>query len=1019
MIMLRFFTALACAALSGAAALRTDGAALFLDLEGSPHHHMSIQGGHAEATARLVPGASIYRGVYPGIDVKYYKRMNRSENFEYDFIVAPGADPSRIRLGFPNSSRIEIDEAGDLLVHSARLTVRHRRPYSYQMRSGREIEVPSAFRITGSAVTFDLGEYDRGAELVIDPEVIYSTPVTACCLQALGADGSAYHATWGQSAVFQKLSPAGQSQYVLPLNSAQQIVGVAVDSAGALYANGVVNPAIPPPLVNAVRTTPAASFLVKVLPDGSGVAFVTYYEGPQGPMTVAADGSIFVASKFGAPAVVKIAATGAVVWTHSPNFSGAGISFTDIAVEGSSVFAGGATGPNLTALARLGSGSDPAASAYTRTWTLSDTGGLGVLVEPDGAGGVFALRSRNSGCAAVATLTRLDGSGNETASTPVPFEPVPCGQFTDSESGVGPRALARAANGDVWVGGVEGLLSAPGLSRAFARRYPASLGAPSFTAATSQPREPLIISRGIQSFDIDATGAIFTASNAVLSGGFLARKTSMTNASPVGTPGAPTAAQPSSGQSAVAVSWQAAPGATGYRVSVMQTPFGAYSVVQDVTGGASTSVLLPLAQTVQTGLYSVSVRACLGGFGDASCGESASTVAEVTLRPVILAPAPFATLTSSTVTFSWENVPVFTSYMLNVSRDGQQIFADTYSAPLTRAFYSLPSGNYFLRLRGFASSGFSFEVSRNFTVQLPSVPASSPAIQSAVVSGGNSVTVTFPTVAGADLYLVQVIQPNTGPGGGALTVAARVVSASPVTLQVPAGQAGVVVSACNGDGCAPHATAITINPTGPNPPAPVIASPAAGSYVTGPVVFFSWSRIPGDNGSNTTYRLYIQDMERQAPSGNIYTTQNFWALRLQPGKRYDAIVLAAVNGQSVQSAVANFVLSGPVVTSPTPVFPGYQETNAPRRHDGSIALAWAPVPGASAYQWVLNPPTGSPIVSAVEFTDARGVFGLAPGAYTGKVRACFSVSLCAANSDTGWGPWSDAAGTGPWVFTLP
>ncbi len=990
---------------------------------------MVLQGAKPSIASPAGPGPGwLYQAVYPGIDVKYYRREDRDALFEYDFIVAPGADPSRIRLEFPNATSLAIDAAGDLVAGSPMGTFRHRRPYSYQSRNGREVEVASAFRISGRTVTFDLGEYDRGATLVIDPEVIYSTPVTACCLQALGADGSVYHASWASGGsnlpagpVFQKLNPAGQSQYSLPFNSTQQITAVAVDTAGAFYAVGPVNPGDPPPLFNAVRTSPASGYLAKVRPDGAGFVFVTYYEGAIGPMTIAADGGIFVASASGTPAVTKIASSGAVVWTHSPNFGVAGVVFTDIATEGTAVFASGGNTPNVAAVAKLGAGADPGVGAYVKTWTTTASSGAGALVEPDGSGGgVFVARiERSTGCVIAATLLRLDGAGNEAAAAQVSTNQVACTQFGDGTSGtIGPRSLARAANGDIWLAGTEGL-SGTDLSRAFARRYPPSLSAPSVSTASSQPREPLITSRAIQSLEVDASGAIYTVSNAVLAGGFLARKTSMTNVSQVGVPGGITAAQPASGQSAVAVSWQPVIGATGYQVSVMQGPFGAYSVVQDVSGGATVSALIPVVQSVQTASYTVAVRACLNGFGDTFCGESARTAIDVSLRPVILTPAAGAALTGSTVTFSWENVPGFTSYRLTVLRNGQQVFADWYNAPLNQAFYSLPSGNYTMRLAGSGSGIFS-EVTRTFTIQLPTVPTSSPAIQSAVVSSGNSVTVNFPTVAGADLYLIQVIQPNTGPGGGALTVAARMVSASPVTLPIPAGAANVVVSACNGDGCAPHSAPVAINPAGPSPSAPVIAAPAAGTYVTGPVVFFAWSRIPGDNGSNTTYRLYVQDMERQAPSGNVYTTQNFWAMRLQPGKRYDSIVLVKVNGQDVQSAVANFVLSGPAVQSPAPVIPGYQETAVPRRQDGSIALAWAPVPGVSYYQWVLYPATGAPIVSGLEFTDARGVFSLAPGNYTGKVRACLAVppAACVPDSDVGWGPWSDVGGTGPWLFTL-
>lgn len=1012
------------AGIAAAADIQTTESSLSIVTAGVPHGHMVLQ--HARTPASRRPGDfALYPEVYPGIGVRYYKRADRDARFEYDFIVSPGADPSRIRLAFPSANAIRVDEAGDLIVHSAIGTIRHRRPYSYQLRDGREIEVASTFRLSGRTVTFDLGEYDRRATLVIDPEVVYSTPVTACCFQAIGPDGSAYYVTWFAiglvgGPVFQKLNPAGQSQYTLPLNSVQQFAGVAVDSAGAFYANGSVDGTNPPPLVNAVRTTPASSFLAKVRPDGTGFVFITYYEGARGAMTVAPDGSIFVA---GGGSITKIASTGAVLWTHTPNFGGASITFRSVAVEGTSVFAGGHAGQGAAALAKASSGTDPGASTFAKTWTTQDLLGPRVLVEPDGAGGSYlGWTEFVPACnASSVKLLRVDSAGNQTASTAVPFAPPDCSnpsnQFDDeANASAGVYSLTRAANGDLWVAGLEEYF---GVFRTFVRLFAPTLPAPSVSAASSLPREPLISNRAVLAMRVDAAGNIFSVSRGLPGDGFVARKTMMTTASPIGQPTGITAVQSVSTPNAIAVSWPAVTGATGYQVYAAPYPFGPFSGSQNVAGGATTSAVIPVTQTTATASYWVSVRACLNAFGDTTCGESARTVTTVNLTPEILSPATGATLTNSTVTFSWANIAAFSRQRLTVFRNGQQVLADTYNSPTNQAYYSLPSGNYTMRLAG-ALSGNWIEVTRNFTIQLPAVPASTPAIQSATVSGGNSVTVNFPTVTGADLYLIQVIQPNTGPGGGALTVAARFASASPVTMSIPSGPASVVVSACNGDGCAPHSGPVAINPAGPNPAAPVLASPAAGSFVTGPVVFFSWSRIPGDNGSNTTYRLYIQDMERQYPAGNVYTTQNFWAIRLQPGKRYDALVLVTANGQNLVSGVSNFLVSGPTLQSPTPVIPGYQETNAPRHISGGLELSWAPVPGAQYHQFILYPADGSSPFSSNFEGSGRVFFGIRPGSYYGKVRACLlaAPAVCPPDSDTGWGPWSDTGGTGAWSFSF-
>src|SRR5688572_10547238 len=53
-----------------------------------------------------------YREVYPGVDLVYY---GRGRQLEYDFMVAPAADPSAIRLAFEGSDSVTISQQGDQL----------------------------------------------------------------------------------------------------------------------------------------------------------------------------------------------------------------------------------------------------------------------------------------------------------------------------------------------------------------------------------------------------------------------------------------------------------------------------------------------------------------------------------------------------------------------------------------------------------------------------------------------------------------------------------------------------------------------------------------------------------------------------------------------------------------------------------------------------------------------------------------------------------------------------------------
>src|SRR5579864_8454206 len=51
----------------------------------------------------------VYRGLYPGIDMTYGGSGSRIKS---DFIVAPGADPNRIRLVYESAGRIYVDANG-------------------------------------------------------------------------------------------------------------------------------------------------------------------------------------------------------------------------------------------------------------------------------------------------------------------------------------------------------------------------------------------------------------------------------------------------------------------------------------------------------------------------------------------------------------------------------------------------------------------------------------------------------------------------------------------------------------------------------------------------------------------------------------------------------------------------------------------------------------------------------------------------------------------------------------------
>ena len=115
-----------------------------------------------------------YSQVYSGIDVVYY---GNQQQLEYDFIVAPQADPNLIRMQFTGASKVRLADNGDLLISTDGGELRHHAPVIYQNGNGERSEVKGSFVLQGNEVSFAVGNYDRAKELIIDPTLNYSTYV--------------------------------------------------------------------------------------------------------------------------------------------------------------------------------------------------------------------------------------------------------------------------------------------------------------------------------------------------------------------------------------------------------------------------------------------------------------------------------------------------------------------------------------------------------------------------------------------------------------------------------------------------------------------------------------------------------------------------------------------------------------------------------------------------------------------------------------------------------------------------
>ena len=495
--------------------------------------------------------------------------------------------------------------------------------------------------------------------------------------------------------------------------------------------------------------------------------------------------------------------------------------------------------------------------------------------------------------------------------------------------------------------------------------------------------------------------------------------------------GVPTITQPSAGQTlavtGVTFAWTQVAGVLGYDLRVVNAANGATVFSGSLLGAASTSTIISLPNN---GSYTFRVRACRTAFSDATCGGFATRSFSVALAapssaPTITAPSAGATLTSSIQAFSW--TPVTAALPLPIYYEAELTDLDSTATELRVAVYDptvsvvtrLRNGNYRLRVRACQAGCGPYSAAVTFSAAVPAQPTLAPTITNTVLDGMHF-TLTWSAVAGAEWYQVFVVQPApAGPGGGALTVAAREVFGLTTMLDVPMGPATAIVAACTGNGCGPFSAGSSVDPEMVNPNVPNLGTPLAGSTVAGPVVLFTWNRIPGDDGSNTTYRLYVQDLSRQAPAFDVMTTQNYYAAYLKSeGARYDAIVFANPGPSQILGPATGFVVAGASATAPSMVQPTHNSTLSA----GNIQLGWTPVQDATLYEYFVAV-QGAPMATVRGVTPGLFVqvplaaVGGAPTVYSGIVRACPAGNTCVSGSDAGWGPWS-TVGPGVTNFTV-
>ncbi len=382
-----------------------------------------------------------YQNVYSGISLLYY---GNQQNLEYDFQVAPGADPGVIQLAFSGVQSLSLDPQGNLMLETSGGEVVEQTPVVYQQEGAGRQEVAGKYVLEGgNQVGFAVGAYDASQPLTIDPVLSYATYLGGNGQDegfgiAVDASGDAYVTGETPSNNFPTSNPlqpnysggAIYDAFVSRLNATGTALvystylggggtdegkGIALDASGNAYITGFTESDNFPTTTGAFQPTFGGgtdAFVTKLNATGSALIYSTYLGGGTAEgyaIALNASGNAYV--------------TG---WTQ-PNFpttsgafqtkfdASANAFVTELNVSGSalvySTYLGGSTYDQGWGIALDASG-DAYVTGYTESSDFPTTSNA---LQPTFGGGfddAFVTELNATGTALVYS-TFLGGSGND------------------------------------------------------------------------------------------------------------------------------------------------------------------------------------------------------------------------------------------------------------------------------------------------------------------------------------------------------------------------------------------------------------------------------------------------------------------------------------------------------------------------------------------------------------------------------------------------------------------------------
>jgi hypothetical protein len=128
--------------------------------------------------------------LYPGIRLGYQAKIGR---IEYQFLVAPTAKVSDIKIAIEGIEKLSIDKKGNLVMQTKNGSIAQTAPKFYDVIDNNKTLIEGAFKIiSNKEYGFVVTNHNPNAQLIIDPEIVFTSYFGGSANDAmLGADEGA------------------------------------------------------------------------------------------------------------------------------------------------------------------------------------------------------------------------------------------------------------------------------------------------------------------------------------------------------------------------------------------------------------------------------------------------------------------------------------------------------------------------------------------------------------------------------------------------------------------------------------------------------------------------------------------------------------------------------------------------------------------------------------------------------------------------------------------------------------